>query len=435
MSPMLHDKVISIQEKYGQPSKTRSKKFAGRVYTSIGIPVNSKIMERVEGKWEAHEEEEFKTLFLLLSLEMVLCPTQSPRLACDLFPALTCAMNASCYNWCELVLNKLMESVASFARRFYSTGVAGGCGGCTIFVVVFYLDKLNQFPVQWGEFPRVKVWNMNKIGVAVKRDRFASGGDYGKLGSLDVAYGENHPKDARDSNGPASMTEGVIHEFVQPPGYDNTRRRRGAPKNSISNQVKRTKRRRRSTSEAGSVSPNPTNSSTQPPCDEEPNRCHAISVVGAGSMNWTISSDLEWLLTRLLIWFHNVCRMGLCDGRNLVRMAASTQTEVLFCGAANGLQLLRIINTFIQSPCSQYLALVAQTQDRDVRRSCTWLVAKSGALSLNGEPTQLCVLRADYPSTSYHVVKSRRGSAKEFYAAIYDEWSKHIPCDVIVLAK
>ncbi|XP_021722289.1 uncharacterized protein LOC110689788 [Chenopodium quinoa] len=237
---LMHEKVIRIQEKYGVPTRTRSKKDSGVVYTSIGIPVNGKMMERVEGKWEAHEEEEFKTLFLFLSLEMVLCPTQSPRLACDLLHALTCAMNDGSYNWCELVLKKLMESVGSFARRFYSTGVAGGCGGCTIFAVVFYLDRLNWFPVQWGEFPRIKVWDMNKLSIAFKQDRIASGGDYGKLGSLDVAYGEIHPKEARDSDGPSSMTKGVAHQFVGQPleNGHNPNKRRGAPKCSFPHQVK-----------------------------------------------------------------------------------------------------------------------------------------------------------------------------------------------------
>ncbi|XP_021719109.1 uncharacterized protein LOC110686824 [Chenopodium quinoa] len=185
-----------------RPDRAR---MEGVCYTSVGIPVNSRLMERLEGEWDVDEEEEFKTIFLLISLEMVLCPTQSLRLACDLFPALTCAMNAASYNWCELVLNKLMESVASFARRFYSTGVAGGCGGCTIFAVVFYLDKLDRFPVQWGEFPRIKVWNLNQISLATKEDRIACGGDYGVMGTMDVAYGENHPKEARDTDGPCRV--------------------------------------------------------------------------------------------------------------------------------------------------------------------------------------------------------------------------------------
>ena len=108
----------------------------GRLYSLNGIPVTSKVLERLEGRWEVHEEEEFKTLFLLVVLEMILTPTQSPRLASDLVPALCCAVQAAEYDWCELVLEKLMASVMSFARRFYREGYAGGCGGCVIFIVV-----------------------------------------------------------------------------------------------------------------------------------------------------------------------------------------------------------------------------------------------------------------------------------------------------------
>ena len=82
------------------------------------------------------EEEVFKTMFLIVALEMVLCSTQSPRLAADLLPAISCAMDAAEYDWCRLVLSKFMGSFTSFARRFYATGLAGGCGGCAIFAVV-----------------------------------------------------------------------------------------------------------------------------------------------------------------------------------------------------------------------------------------------------------------------------------------------------------
>lgn len=44
------------------------------------------------------------------------------------------------------------------------------------------MDKLDRFPVQWGEFPRIKVWNLNQISLATKEDRIACGGDYGVLG-------------------------------------------------------------------------------------------------------------------------------------------------------------------------------------------------------------------------------------------------------------
>ncbi|XP_021761349.1 uncharacterized protein LOC110726193 isoform X2 [Chenopodium quinoa] len=121
---------------------------------------------------------------------MLLCPNQSSRLAADLVPALMCASRAAEYDWCSLVLKKLMESVAMFARRFYASGVASGCAGCLILIVVMYLDRLNRHPVQWGYFPRMEVWNMEEIRMAIREDRFLDGGDFGQLG------------EARDTNGP-----------------------------------------------------------------------------------------------------------------------------------------------------------------------------------------------------------------------------------------
>ncbi|XP_021727867.1 uncharacterized protein LOC110694984 isoform X2 [Chenopodium quinoa] len=191
----MKEKVQWIQLKYRKSWETRVIKV-GRVYTLNGIPVNSTILDRLEGSWQDDDEEEFKTVFLLVVLEMVLCPTHSPRLASDLIPTLSCAMVTMEYDGCELVLVKLLDSVVSFARRFYRKGYAGGCGGCLIFIVILYLDGLRRDPLRRGIFPRVKVWDMKHIWIASKEDRLETGGDFGKLGLLDVAYGEGHPKEA-----------------------------------------------------------------------------------------------------------------------------------------------------------------------------------------------------------------------------------------------
>ncbi|XP_021759305.1 uncharacterized protein LOC110724206 [Chenopodium quinoa] len=195
-------KIIDIMGRYGKSWNSKSTKTS-RHYKTEGIHVNRQLMDGVEGHWQEHEEDEFKMLFLLLSLEMLLCPTQSSRLASDLVPSLTCAPRAVEYDWCCLVLKKLMDSVAAFSRRYYSSGFASGCGGCLIFVVVMYLDHLNRKPVEWGVFTRLEVWNMNQIRRAIKDDRKPDGGDFGQLGTLDVAYGERHPRLARDTDGPA----------------------------------------------------------------------------------------------------------------------------------------------------------------------------------------------------------------------------------------
>uniref|UniRef100_A0A803MI35 Uncharacterized protein n=1 Tax=Chenopodium quinoa TaxID=63459 RepID=A0A803MI35_CHEQI len=72
---------------------------------------------------------------------------------------------------------------------------------------VLYLDRLNRHPVHWGYFPRLEVWNMEEIRLAISEDRIPNGGDFGQLGTLDVAYGETHPTEARVSNGPGGSTE------------------------------------------------------------------------------------------------------------------------------------------------------------------------------------------------------------------------------------
>ncbi|XP_021775609.1 uncharacterized protein LOC110739472 [Chenopodium quinoa] len=201
------DKVNLILSKYG---KTRKNREEHGMYESVGIPVYPEFMERLE--WEEHEEEEFKTLFLLLALEMLLCPALSSRLATDLVPALTCSVDSVQYDWCTLVMSKLLQSVRSFARQFYSYGHAGGWGGCILFAVVFYLDRLDREAVDWGNFPRLKVWIMKEISLASKEDKSLMGGDYGCAGTLDVAYGETNPRQARDTDGPGVETQARVTE-------------------------------------------------------------------------------------------------------------------------------------------------------------------------------------------------------------------------------
>uniref|UniRef100_A0A803NDK3 Uncharacterized protein n=1 Tax=Chenopodium quinoa TaxID=63459 RepID=A0A803NDK3_CHEQI len=174
------NQVNRIMDRYGKTWSSKCSR-SGREYIFEGIQVNVDLIASVEGGWEEDQAEEFKTVFLLLSLEMLLCPNQSSRLATDLVSSLTCAARAVDYDWCSPVLQKLMYSVAMFARRFYSVGFASGCAGCLIFIVILYLDRLNRHPVHWGYFPRLE--------------------------TLDVAYGETHPTKARDSNGPGGSTE------------------------------------------------------------------------------------------------------------------------------------------------------------------------------------------------------------------------------------
>uniref|UniRef100_A0A803MR83 Uncharacterized protein n=1 Tax=Chenopodium quinoa TaxID=63459 RepID=A0A803MR83_CHEQI len=140
---------------------------------------------------------EFRVAFLLLALVDILCPTTSYRLCPKLLPAAIAAVDPESYDWCSLVLEKVMYSVSSFARRFYPSGFSKGCGGCTIFLAIMYVDRLKRPPVKWGVFPRLKAWTEVEINKAKKADRI-TGGDFGKLGCVNASYGRPHVRAALD---------------------------------------------------------------------------------------------------------------------------------------------------------------------------------------------------------------------------------------------
>ncbi|KAL2944549.1 nucleoprotein [Bienertia sinuspersici] len=97
-------------------------------------------------------EKEFKECFMMLALKDVLCPTTCHRMSSKMLPYVCCAVRARQYDLCSLVLEHLFHSIKNFAKRFYPDGYAKGCGGCTIFLAVLYLDKLKRQPTQWGVF-------------------------------------------------------------------------------------------------------------------------------------------------------------------------------------------------------------------------------------------------------------------------------------------
>ncbi|KAL2897073.1 DNA-(apurinic or apyrimidinic site) lyase 2 [Bienertia sinuspersici] len=76
---------------------------------------------------------------------------------------------------------------------------------CTYFLVIFYLDRLRRPPVRWGEYPGVQVFDKDLLKNVAEADRRNSG-DFGKTKSVDVAYGEVHPRAARDIYPTESLT-------------------------------------------------------------------------------------------------------------------------------------------------------------------------------------------------------------------------------------
>ncbi|KMT17703.1 hypothetical protein BVRB_2g036480 [Beta vulgaris subsp. vulgaris] len=169
----------------------------------VGIPV-VKVVDKVEGVCDLEDEYDFKTAFLIFALCDVLCPTTCRRLESDLVVGATCAMDVSSYDWSTLIVEKLLVHGRHFGEKFHKDGYAKGCGGCTYYLAILYLDRLNRPPMKWGMFPRCKAWSVGDVNIA-KNDDETVKGDYGKIGCIDVAYGERHPLMARDSFGPQSM--------------------------------------------------------------------------------------------------------------------------------------------------------------------------------------------------------------------------------------
>uniref|UniRef100_A0A803N986 Ubiquitin-like protease family profile domain-containing protein n=1 Tax=Chenopodium quinoa TaxID=63459 RepID=A0A803N986_CHEQI len=144
------------------------------------------------------DEDEFKKVFLMYVLS-VLCSSTCHRMKKQFLHGVLVADNAPLYNWCEFVLDELMKALGQFSKRFYGDDLNfnASSGGCTLFLAVFYLDRLNRSPLKWGEFPRIKVGSRQEMNKASSADKFDSG-DYGALGCVNVNYGRDHPLKAGD---------------------------------------------------------------------------------------------------------------------------------------------------------------------------------------------------------------------------------------------
>ncbi|KAL2935058.1 Ras-related protein Rab-44 [Bienertia sinuspersici] len=144
---------------------------------------------------EEVDMEKYRVAFLVVLLGMFVCPTTNfSCLASELTPALCAAEEANQYDWCSFVLDFLLRRVRAFSHSFDKAGYAVGCGGCTYFLSIFYLDRLRRPTVRWDLLKNV-----------AEADR-RNGGDFGKTKSFDVAYGEVHPRAARDIYPTESLT-------------------------------------------------------------------------------------------------------------------------------------------------------------------------------------------------------------------------------------
>ncbi|XP_021755805.1 uncharacterized protein LOC110720992 [Chenopodium quinoa] len=205
-------KVRDIEKNFGGECEARLK-TSEKVIKHKRIPVTSALIERAKESWGVEQEAEFKTVFLILALHLVLCPTQSHQLESDLVPALTCAVQAKNYDWCGLVLEKFFKSCCRFKKKFSANGYAKGFGGCSIFLAIFYLDRLDRNPVMWSRWPRIKVWTKAEMVKARDEDSLAEQGDFGNLGFIDVDYGKKHPWEARDTGGTSVVEKGLNQDI------------------------------------------------------------------------------------------------------------------------------------------------------------------------------------------------------------------------------
>ncbi|XP_056697545.1 uncharacterized protein [Spinacia oleracea] len=135
------------------------------------------------------ENIEFRNAFLAIVVGHLLCPTSMcTNLSHSVMGVVSLGGVAEEYDWCTWTYNRLMERVEVFSKSFDELGYVGGCGGCVVALMIFYLDRLAGTPVDVEPLPRVKVWGNLEVKQAIREDK-RSGYDYGRLKSKKVVYG------------------------------------------------------------------------------------------------------------------------------------------------------------------------------------------------------------------------------------------------------
>ncbi|KAL2901739.1 Gag-Pro-Pol polyprotein [Bienertia sinuspersici] len=102
-----------------------------QVHWVLGLPYGPKVVVSVNA-----DMSKSMTLRRRLALSDVLYPTTCLRLEKELIPMLSIAYNVVEYDWCQLVLDKLLWNCRKFAQKFYKDGFLKGVCGCTYFPVV-----------------------------------------------------------------------------------------------------------------------------------------------------------------------------------------------------------------------------------------------------------------------------------------------------------
>ncbi|XP_021719129.1 uncharacterized protein LOC110686841 [Chenopodium quinoa] len=208
--------------------------------------------------------------------------------------------------------------------------------------------------VQWGVFPRLKVWTMKDMLIASKEDRAPNRGDYGCKGTLDVAYGEIHPRQARDTDGPGVVTKEIIEhdiDFTATP-----RRRRGASSSKIPRQ------------EAGNTYA-VESASVVAVVSEEPNQTHGKLLVRSDGLPHVGYLD-DWrrflptgalsLLRKMILGVMSASNYCIMGDWPLILSSAFLQV-VSFDGQLDyNIVMLPLLSTFICNPRCSMLLVVSE---------------------------------------------------------------------------
>ena len=97
------------------------------------------VRNRFKDGWCEADEEEFKACFMVVALGDFLRPTTCSRFPKPLYAAVGLARRTREYDWCQMVVDRLMRAGWLFSKKFYEDGFAAGCGGCTYFLAVRFL--------------------------------------------------------------------------------------------------------------------------------------------------------------------------------------------------------------------------------------------------------------------------------------------------------
>lgn len=135
-------------------------------------------------------ETEFKQSFLLYALGVLLCPTQSSKISPVHLKVLHNAQNATIYDWSKYVFDWLVTCAIRFKHS-----KSRGYGGCAIFLMIFYLDRINVgFPVNWSvTSSRIDAWSHEMYRDAIQKDK-KNAEEFGNAELVpNVTYGLHYP--------------------------------------------------------------------------------------------------------------------------------------------------------------------------------------------------------------------------------------------------